>query len=33
MKVAYERVSTAGQFTLRQDFMIQEQKIEKVFTE
>ena len=33
MKVAYERVSTAGQSTLRQDVMMQEQKIEKVFTE
>lgn len=33
MKVAYERVSTAGQSTLRQDVMMQEQQIEKVFTE
>ena len=33
VKVAYERVSTAGQSTLRQDVMMQEQKIEKVFTE
>ena len=33
MIVAYERVSTAGQSTLRQDVMMQEQKIEKVFTE
>ena len=33
MRVAYERVSTAGQSTLRQDVMMQEQKIEKVFTE
>ena len=33
MKVAYERVSTAGQSTLRQDAMMQEQLIEKVFTE
>ena len=33
MKVAYERVSTAGQSTLRQDVMMQEQQIEKVFSE
>ena len=33
MKVAYERVSTAGQSTLRQDMMMREQQIEKVFTE
>ncbi len=33
MRVAYERVSTAGQSTLRQDMTMQEQKIEKVFTE
>lgn len=33
MKVAYERVSTSGQSTLRQDVMMQDQKIEKVFTE
>ena len=33
MKVAYERVSTAGQSTLRQDVMMNDQKIEKVFTE
>lgn len=33
MRVAYERVSTAGQSTLRQDVMMQEQKIEKVFIE
>ena len=33
MLVAYERVSTNGQSTLRQDVMMQEQKIEKVFTE
>ena len=33
MKVAYERVSTAGQSTLRQDVMMKEQQIEKVFTE
>ena len=33
MKVAYKRVSTAGQSTLRQDVMMNDQKIEKVFTE
>ena len=33
MKVAYERVSTLGQSTLRQDVMMQEEKIEKIFTE
>lgn len=33
MRVAYERVSTAGQSTLRQDVMMQEQKIEKIFIE
>ena len=33
MKVAYERVSTSGQSTLRQDVMMQDQKIEKLFTE
>lgn len=33
MKVAYERVSTSGQSILRQDVMMQEQNIEKVFTE
>lgn len=33
MKVAYERVSTTGQSTLRQDVMMQEHQIEKVFTE
>ena len=33
MRVAYERVSTAGQSTMRQDVMMQEHKIEKVFTE
>ena len=33
MRVAYERVSTAGQSTLRQDVMMQNQNIEKVFTE
>ena len=33
MKVAYERVSTTGQSTLRQDVMMKEQHIEKVFTE
>lgn len=33
MRVAYERVSTASQSTLRQDVMMHEQKIEKVFTE
>lgn len=33
MKVAYERVSTTGQSTLRQDVMMQEHHIEIVFTE
>ena len=33
MRVAYERVSTAGQSILRQDVMMQDQQIEKVFTE
>lgn len=33
MRVAYERVSTASQSTLRQDVMMQEHQIEKVFTE
>ena len=33
MRVAYERVSTIGQSTLRQDVMMQEHNIEKVFTE
>ncbi len=33
MKVAYERVSTAGQSTLRQEVMMQEHQIEKVFVE
>ena len=33
MRVAYERVSTSGQSTLRQDAMMQDQQIEKVFTE
>lgn len=33
MRVAYERVSTAGQSTLRQDVMMQNQNIEKAFTE
>lgn len=33
MNVAYERVSTAGQSTLRQDVMMQEYQIEKVFVE
>ena len=33
MKVAYERVSTAGQSTLRQEVMMQEHQIEKVFSE
>ncbi len=33
MKVAYERVSTTGQSTLRQDVMMQEHQIEKIFTE
>ncbi len=33
MKVAYERVSTSGQSTLRQEVMMQEHQIEKVFTE
>ena len=33
MKVAYERVSTTQQSTLRQDVMMQEHGIEKVFSE
>ncbi len=33
MRVAYERVSTSGQSTLRQDAMMQDQKIEKIFME
>ena len=33
MKVAYERVSTAQQGTLRQEMMMQEHGIEKVFSE
>ena len=33
MRVAYERVSTSGQSTLRQDIMMRDQKIEKIFTE
>lgn len=33
MKVAYERVSTTGQSTLRQDVMMQEYQIDKVFSE
>ena len=33
MKVAYERVSTTGQSTLRQEVMMQEHQIEKVFSE
>ena len=33
MKVAYERVSTTGQSTLRQEVMMQEHNIEKVFSE
>ena len=33
MRVAYERVSTAGQSTLRQEVMMQDQQIEKVFSE
>ena len=33
MIVAYERVSTAGQSTLRQEVMMQEHQIEKVFSE
>ncbi len=33
MIVAYTRVSTAGQSTLRQDVLIQEHHVEKVFTE
>ena len=33
MRVAYERVSTTGQSTLRQDVMMKDQQIEKVFTE
>ena len=33
MRVAYERVSTSGQSILRQDVMMRDQQIEKVFTE
>ena len=33
MRVAYERVSTSGQSVLRQDVLMQDQKIEKSFTE
>ena len=33
MKVSYERVSTAGQSLLRQDVMMEQYGIEKVFTE
>ncbi len=33
MKVAYERVSTTGQSTLRQEVMMQGHNIEKVFSE
>lgn len=33
MIVAYTRVSTAGQSTLRQDVLIQEHHVEKLFTE
>ena len=33
MKVSYERVSTSGQSLLRQDMMMQQLGIEKVFTE
>ena len=33
MRVAYERVSTTGQSTLRQDVLMRDQQIEKVFTE
>ena len=33
MRVAYERVSTTGQSTLRQDVLMQDQQIEKVFIE
>ena len=33
MKVAYERVSTTQQSTLRQEMMMQEHQIEKVFSE
>lgn len=33
MKVAYIRVSTEEQNTARQDAMMQEQGVEKVFTE
>ena len=33
MKVAYERVSTTGQSTLRQEVMMKEHQIEKVFSE
>lgn len=33
MKVAYERVSTSGQSVLRQDAIMQDQQIEKLYTE
>lgn len=33
MKVSYERVSSTGQSTLRQDVMMQEHGVEKIFTE
>lgn len=33
MRVAYERVSTSGQSTLRQDVIMKDQNIERVFTE
>ncbi len=33
MRVAYERVSTTGQSTLRQDVLMQEYQIEKFFSE
>ena len=33
MRVAYERVSTAGQSTLRQEVMMKDNQIEKVFSE
>ena len=33
MRVAYERVSTAGQSTLRQDVMMKEHQVEKIFSE
>lgn len=32
MKVAYKRVSTSGQSILRQEVIMQDQQIEKLFT-